>query len=333
VGPPAFGDVNIVNSCGADPTGTNDSAAAIQQCIDQVATGAVGVRAKTIYCPAGRFNTSIPIFLDPPGNLRGADGTNGVSYNGGTTYSQNNTVNSGGIPYISLQNSNTGHTPASSPTFWRPFNWSNATTYAQNDIVRYAGIPWKSLINSNTNNIPTSSGLGTNATWLPTTIAATNVQFSLSLIGDPGIGNGGLQGCTISPGNNLPAALGAQRVGIWIGTGQGMMLKDVNVIYAGTGPASLQNPIGVGVAIAGSSGGANRTLIDNVQVTNEWTAFAIGLNIDGLGAETTWHKVFATNCVVGIITHGTQNDINNVSDSSFGCVQNFIARAGPQHGH
>ena len=39
-----------------------------------------------------------------------------AAYNGGTTYAIGDMASSGGINYYSLQASNTGHTPASSPT-------------------------------------------------------------------------------------------------------------------------------------------------------------------------------------------------------------------------
>lgn len=44
----------------------------------------------------------------------------GLNYGGGVTYAINQYVLASGLYYISLQNSNTGHTPASSPTFWQP---------------------------------------------------------------------------------------------------------------------------------------------------------------------------------------------------------------------
>jgi hypothetical protein len=47
-----------------------------------------------------------------------------LAYASGTTYAINTTVTSGGIYYVSLQDSNTGHTPASSPTWWQAGNAS-----------------------------------------------------------------------------------------------------------------------------------------------------------------------------------------------------------------
>lgn len=54
------------------------------------------------------------------------------AYAAGTTYSIGNTVTSGGLSYVSIQDSNTGNTPASSPTYWTVFTQFNlraADTY------------------------------------------------------------------------------------------------------------------------------------------------------------------------------------------------------------
>jgi hypothetical protein len=46
------------------------------------------------------------------------------AYAGGTTYAVGDHVADGGVNYYSLQSSNTGHTPASSPTWWYPLTGS-----------------------------------------------------------------------------------------------------------------------------------------------------------------------------------------------------------------
>lgn len=67
-----------------------------------------------------------------------------AAYNGGTTYALGDRVSVlTGFTYAvyeSLQNANTGNTPASSPTWWRHLGdtygeWNVGTTYAANDIV------------------------------------------------------------------------------------------------------------------------------------------------------------------------------------------------------
>ncbi len=118
---------NIV-AYGADPTGLTDSTVAIQKAIDAAALQTNTPFVKAVFCPAGNYAVTLPIYLDPPGNLRGADGTNGPAWSVATTYAKGDTVNSGGIAYVSLQNANTANTPVSSPTFWRVFAYNNGTS-------------------------------------------------------------------------------------------------------------------------------------------------------------------------------------------------------------
>jgi Pectate lyase superfamily protein len=302
---------NII-SYGADPTGVNDSTLAIQSAIDAAALKSNWTHEKNIFCPPGKYKTTYALFLDPPGNLRGADGTNGPTYAAGTTYSVGYTVNYLGVPYISLQNSNTGNTPSGAPAYWQPFNWSSATTYAINAVVRFNGTPWISLQNGNTNNAPNANTVGS-FWWAPTTIVSTNIDFSLTFAGQAGIGSGGEPyGCIINyvPQNASPN-IGVPFTAFWVGTGQGMAIENIELTAPFTGPNALQNPTGVGIAIAGGSGGAQRTLISGVEVDNFYTLFTTGQNSDGLGAETTWRKVDGGNCAIGVAIEGTQNDINN----------------------
>jgi hypothetical protein len=67
--------VNILKF-GADPTGVADSTSAIQAAIDSLN----GTTSRVVFCPDGQYKTTQPIFLDPPGNLRGADGTHGQTW-------------------------------------------------------------------------------------------------------------------------------------------------------------------------------------------------------------------------------------------------------------
>jgi hypothetical protein len=95
-----------------DSTGTIDSTACIQATIDLCVSQ--GASCRNTFCPDGKYKISRPIFVDPPGNLRGADGLRGSTYNSATTYSRDFTVNYNGTPYVSLINNNTGNVPSSS---------------------------------------------------------------------------------------------------------------------------------------------------------------------------------------------------------------------------
>ena len=72
-------------------------------------------------------------------------------YAAGTTYAAGDVVTSGGIPYISLQGSNVGHAPATSPAYWMPLvalgkpNIDLAGVYAAGAVVRSAGILYVAL--------------------------------------------------------------------------------------------------------------------------------------------------------------------------------------------
>lgn len=96
------------------------------------------------------------------------------AYAGGTTYSlgqQVSTGTAGGVitVYESLQNSNTGHTPASSPTWWAEIGttyaaWNSGTTYTAGQTVLSATTHriYEAVQGANTNHDPTTD---TTSTW------------------------------------------------------------------------------------------------------------------------------------------------------------------------
>lgn len=88
-----------------------------------------------------------------------------AAYAGGTTYAlgvrAGETTGTVQTVYESLQNSNTGHTPASSPTWWKKLGvvyvpYAGGSTYALGDIVSSIGADvhelYKSQVASNTGN-------------------------------------------------------------------------------------------------------------------------------------------------------------------------------------
>jgi hypothetical protein len=113
------------------------------------------------------------------------------SWDAGTSYSKNAVVQTGGILYQSLIESNLNNAPASSPSDWQvitlpaaaklPFledanavdyvhgqalgyiyemgipEWDSGTTYWTNSYVQVSGLVYRSLIDSNLNNPPASS--------------------------------------------------------------------------------------------------------------------------------------------------------------------------------
>jgi hypothetical protein len=124
--------INILEF-GADPTDTTDSTAVIQAAIDYAFTHnqagtlvTAGNGANAVYCPAGNYKTSYPIFFDPPGNLRG-----GNAYNSGKSYAIGDIVIYSSTLYVSLVATNHGNTPSSSPSDWSSaVAYNSGTTYA-----------------------------------------------------------------------------------------------------------------------------------------------------------------------------------------------------------
>lgn len=75
---------------------------------------------ETFAALADAFLAALPGFGDVMESLAlaAAEGSFQGTYAGGTTYAKGQTVVSGGVFYISLQDANTGNTPASSAAWW-----------------------------------------------------------------------------------------------------------------------------------------------------------------------------------------------------------------------
>jgi hypothetical protein len=90
------------------------------------------------------------------------DALAGSAYDGATLYSENDAAMSGGTIYLSLQDGNSGHPPASSPTWWVAFGGSIYDPLATYH-VRYGaiavvdGLYYASLQNYNVGHEPTTS--------------------------------------------------------------------------------------------------------------------------------------------------------------------------------
>jgi hypothetical protein len=108
----SIGPIVNVASFNPDPSGATDSTAAIQAAIDY----ALNNRIVTVYIPHGFYLTTLPLWLDPPGSLRG---TGLAAWSNVTTYALNAVVTYLGQPWKSLQNANTGNTPSMASTWWQ----------------------------------------------------------------------------------------------------------------------------------------------------------------------------------------------------------------------
>lgn len=96
-------------------------------------------------------------------------------YAAGTTYAAGDVVTSSGIPYVSLQGTNVGHTPATSPAYWMPLvalgrpNFDPAGVYAAGDVVRSAGALYVALnaVDGSSTPLDLPASDGTNWAVLP----------------------------------------------------------------------------------------------------------------------------------------------------------------------
>jgi len=255
---------------------------AIQAAIDYAATYGSGTRS--IYCDAGGYSIDVPLFLDPPSNLRGI-GTYSA-YNPATTYAINNIVLFDGIPWISLQNANTGNTPAlgsqfvATSAFWKP---TTATPTTGAFAYSFYGDEGLGSQEGSQGCVITAAFVGQTCSFWSGTGNGMEVQ-SIQLIGSYG-GDGRLVGMGVT---NYPAYL--YRGGLYPGY--------------------------YGFCIAGGGPGANRTLFNKVEADSFYVGISIGPNFNALGAE---NKIVDFNSVfnyIGIQAAESQVDINTISRPS-----------------
>ena len=136
----------------------------------------------------------------------------------------------------------------------------------------------------------------------------TTFNFSLALVGENGGANHEGFGSRICPNFNNGVAL-------WVGPGQGMVVRGLQIIGPGGSYRGNQNSSGIGVAIAGGNGGASRTLIENVEVDNFYTCFAVGTNNSSLADSNSWHKGVCNNAYQGFYIPNTNNYINDIIET------------------
>lgn len=145
----------------------------------------------------------------------------------------------------------------------------------------------------------------------------TIFAFSMALIGDPGLPNHEGDGSILRFNRN-------DDVMLVVGTGQGMMVRDLNVF----GPTSLtrgqQDPDGVGIGLCGGNGGSTRTRIENVCVEYFYTAIKTSANnANALCDSNTFIKCYMSQCYYGFYFGQTQNFINSLYDCQPGCTVNI----------
>lgn len=133
-----------------------------------------------------------------------------AAYAGGTTYAVNDTVSVAGAAglqtvYKSLQDSNTGHTPASSPTWWEDIGevyqaYSGAATYAADEYVQdnTNHLVYQSVVGGNIGNALTDP-----AKWLE--IGPTNKWAMFDLLRNTGSTQPSSMTVVLTPGERINA--------------------------------------------------------------------------------------------------------------------------------
>lgn len=270
---------------------------AIQAAIDYAAT--VGSGSRSIYCPAGSYGIDIPLFLDVPGNLRGTYfGGTAITYIGTYdpthTYSLNDAVTYQGIPWVSLQNSNIGHTPVlgsqfsiTSP-FWKP---TTASPLTGNPALTFYG----------------DEGLGAQE-------SSQGCQILALFVGDT---------CAFwsGPGNGMEVK-SIQLLGSYGGDGRLVGAGVTNYpayLYRGG-----QYPNYNGLCIAGGGPGANRTLIQSVESDNFDKLLVLAPNYNALGAENKIVDFNGLNGHYGIVVGTSQAYINSIVRPSIYYTTNAV---------
>lgn len=130
------------------------------------------------------------------------------AYNAGTTYAAGDLVYVGTVGlaltvYESLQAGNTGHTPASSPSWWEDVGevyaeYAGGTTYAAGDIVQVAAthLVYESLVGSNLGNAVTDA-----TKWLE--IGPTNKWKMFDLLRNTQSTQPGAMTVVLTPGERI----------------------------------------------------------------------------------------------------------------------------------
>ncbi len=161
------------------------------------------------------------------------------------------------------------------------------------------------------------------------TPGAWTSAFSMTLMGEPGLGNNENMGTRVRSYNATGSAL-------WVGPGNGMRVSGITFLYEGTqnvdrqftGSQRLLSSNVAGISIAGAFAGSSRTLIENCGIINFYAGIDADRNYDTLGDSITIRKNFIEKCRYGVILYGTQDFIVNIDDNSINNCLTAVAHRG-----
>lgn len=161
----------------------------------------------------------------------------------------------------------------------------------------------------------------------------SSFQYSLALVGSEVLGNNQYCGVTIqaygTTGGIIDFNKGSDYPSIIVGPGQGMRVAGLNILGAGGSlwPTTFSQ-YSIGIAISGGAGGASRTMVERVWVSNLRTGFKTGWNEDSLADSNTFIKCTADSCYTGFWFSQTQNYINAMYDCNTGCTRGVYSPVG-----
>jgi hypothetical protein len=148
--------------------------------------------------------------------------------------------------------------------------------------------------------------------------APTEFQFTMAFFGDPK--GSGAQPLPSSPTCQVRPTFN-NAVAFIVGPGQGMRVSDIAVVGPNNCYRGNCDPNGVGIGIAGGSGGASNTLIRDTFVRYFYVLYMTDANAGCCLADSnTLDHVGGDDGFVGIYLYGTQSFINHIAEPVFGTV-------------
>jgi hypothetical protein len=146
----------------------------------------------------------------------------------------------------------------------------------------------------------------------------TTFQFTMAFFGDPK--GAGAQPLSTSPTCSINATFN-NAVAFIVGPGQGMRVSDITVLGPNNAYRGNFNNAGVGIGIAGGSGGASNTLIRDTYVRYFYALYMTNANnACCLSDSNFFDHVGGNDGYYGIRLYGTQSFINSIIDPVFGGV-------------
>lgn len=282
---------------------------------------------RKLYAPAGRYFSSLPIFIDPAGHMRGSHAKWAI----GTTYSIGDVRTWNGIPWISLTNSNVGNKPFVARGLGDGANTGEIVVY-RNQYYRALTTPaqWWALIgfdepfDAEPDDVTWELASST-LHWAPHYDQPTEFHHSFYFTGDQGVP------AAQSPGGTQ-FKFGVTSFCFVGSPGNGVMWDSISVCgitdNGAFGYRMGQPAGGIGFAQAGGSGGSSRALWRNCEVFHMRTGWKTGFNSDALCDSNSWEKCNGYNLGIGIHIYQSQNFINKMTDCSISANRFLVSEVG-----